>query len=478
MNHETAALHAFEALDRSVGETLVAQLEQQFRQRMGDQHWRAGMRLPSVRDLAAHLGVSRHTVVETYDRLVAAGLVESRRGSGFFVALPRRTARRRLRLPEPSPERQLDIAWLMQSMFQDMPAPDMPGSGLLPPDWLDAEQLASQVRAVGRSLGKGFSGYGHPLGFEPLRHQVALRLEGFGVAAEPEQILLCNGVTQAVDLILRQYSQPGDAVLVEQPGWFVLYARLHAFGLRPVGIPRSPDGLQTEALEAAIRQHAPRLLFVNPAVHNPTGTSTRPGIAHEILRLADVHDLLVVEDDTYGELHPGHPIRLAALDPLRRVIHVGGFSKTLSASLRVGYLAASPERVQELSTLKLLTGLTSPELAERVVHRVLAEGHFRRHLVRLRGRVDAAREKCLGIMQRWGLAEIIEPAAGMFVWANCGCDTEQLARAAAREQVFLAPGRLFLPDQPSTHWARFSVAMIDNPKAMRLLPRLIEAAAR
>ena len=230
MNHETAALQAFEALDRSLSETLVAQLEQQFRQRLSDRHWRAGMRLPSVRDLAAHLGVSRHTVVETYDRLVAAGLVESRRGSGFFVALPRRTARRRPRLPEPSPERQLDIAWLMQSMFQDMPAPDMPGSGLLPPDWLDAEQLASQVRAVGRSLGKGFSGYGHPLGFEPLRHQVALRLEGFGVAAEPEQILLCNGVTQAVDLILRQYSQPGDAVLVEQPGWFVLYARLHAFG--------------------------------------------------------------------------------------------------------------------------------------------------------------------------------------------------------------------------------------------------------
>ncbi len=478
MSQPSASPLDLDPLDRLSSDTLVAQLERQFRDRMGSQRWRAGLRLPSVRELAAHLGISRHTVVETYDRLVAAGLIDGRRGAGFFVASPRRNPRRRQAPLAPALDRQLDIGWLMQSMFQHMPSADMPGSGLLPADWLDAELLASQVRAVGRTLGKGLPGYGHPLGFEPLRHQIALRLEGFGVAAEPEQILLCNGVTQAVDLILRQYTRAGDAVLVEQPGWFVLYARLHAFGLRPIGIPRGPDGLQIEALEAAIHEHQPRLLFVNPAVHNPTGTSTRPGVAHDMLRLAERHDLLVIEDDTYGELHPGSPIRLAALDPLRRVIHLGGFSKTLAANLRVGYMAASPERIEELTTLKLLTGLTSPELAERVVHRVLSEGHFRRHLERLRGRVDAARERCLATMQRWGLAGLVEPAAGMFVWADCGCDTEQLARAAAREQVFLAPGRLFLPDQPASQWARFSVAMVDNAKAMRLLPRLIEAAAR
>src|SRR5690606_16477087 len=132
------------------------------------------------------------------------------------------------------------------------------------------------------------------------------------------------------------------------------------------------------------------------AVHNPTGHTVSAGVAHEILRIAERHDFIIAEDDTYADFHPGAPLRLATLDRLNRVILLGGFSKTLAASLRVGYIAASGKLLRQLTDVKLLAGLTTPMLGEMVVSRVLAEGKYRRHIQRLRCRVDHARHICLG----------------------------------------------------------------------------------
>lgn len=124
---------------------------------------------------------------------------------------------------------------------------------------------------------------------------------------------------------------------------------------------------------------------------------------------------------------------------------IGGFSKTLAGSLRVGYVAAQPERIRALTDAKLLSGLTSPELGERVVHRILADGQYRKHVQRLRERVDTARQRCLKLVENMGLVVHQEPLAGMFIWADAGRDTEVLARQMAAQGVLLAPGCCFLP---------------------------------
>ena len=460
--------------------TLAEQIADNLARRIREQGLRPGTRLPSIRRMAQQAGVSRYTVVDAYERLVAGGLAESRRGAGFYVRARREpvvAAAAGAAAPGAlaSPAR-VDIGWLLRSMFRDGAASNMPGgAGLMPPAWLDEELVNGAVRAVGRSARASMLTYGLPQGYLPLRQQIAAMLQAGGVPAHPEHNLLTTaGVTHGLDLIARHLIRPGDTVLVEDPAWFVIFGRLAAFGARLIGVPRLPDGPDIAVLDQMAALHKPKLFIINSAVHNPTGHTLSAGAAYDVLRLAERHDFLVVEDDTYGELHPGGAIRLAALDRLERVILVGGYSKMLAASLRVGFVAAEPGLIGRLADLKLLAGLTTPELGERVVHRVLAGGQYRRHVERVRARVDDARQRCLKGLARLGLDVETEPHAGMFVWADCGCDTELLARAAADRGMLLAPGTLFSPVQAPSTRLRFSVAMAENRHAWPMLERLLD----
>lgn len=438
---------------------------------------RAGMRLPSVRQLAEGSGVSRDTVVQAYDRLVAMGLVHSRRGAGFFVS-----AQRSVDALEPSfqleapaaLERAIDTPFLLRSMFQQGANPEASGNaGLLPPQWLDPEMLTGAIRSVGRSAGISLSGYGVAQGYAPLRQQIAAHLQAQDVPAHPEHNLLTvAGVTQGLDLIVRLLVRPGDVVFVDDPAWFLIFGRLQAVGAQVVGVPRGPGGPDIAALQTLAAQHKPRLFIANTAVHNPTGHTLSAGVAHALLKVAEEHDFLLVEDDTYADFHPGQPVRLAALDRLQRVLLVGGYAKTLAGSLRVGYIAAQADRLQQLVDLKLLAGLTSPQLGEMVVHRILSEGQYRRHVERLRARVDKARAQCLRRVEALGWRVLQEPQAGMFVWADCGMDSELLARRAAEHGLLLAPGVLFSPRQAQGRMLRLSVPLAQYPSAWELLARL------
>lgn len=454
---------------READTTLAAQLADDLARRIDGQGLRPGTRLPSIRKMAEQAGVSRFTVVEAYDRLVARGLVQSRRGAGFFVRARSRPPEGESSAPVLAPPTRIDTAWLLRSMFGPAAAPGMPGgAGLLPSDWLDPELVASAVRAVGRTVRGQLLAYGHPQGYVPLRQQIASMLQEQGLPVHPDRNLLTtSGVTHGLDLIARHLVRPGDTVLVEDPAWFVIFGRLAAFGARLIGVPRGPQGPDIELLEKVAAEHKPKLFIVNSTVHNPTGHTLSAGAAYDILRVAERHDFMVVEDFTYGELLPGGVARLAELDRFQRVILVGGYSKMLAASLRVGWLAANERIVQHLCDLKMLAGLTSCELGERVVHRVLVEGQFRRHVERVRLRVDEARERCLKRLLSLGYTVPHEPRAGMFVWADCGRDSEQVAREAADRGMLLVPGTLFSPTQAPSRMLRFSVTMVDDEAAWR-----------
>ena len=463
---------------RGSGVPLVEQLVTHVEGLVRSHGLRAGMRLPSVRQLAQDSGVSRDTVVQAYDRLAALGLVHSRRGAGFFVSAlrnlgaPQQPLEAAMRVAADQP---IDTPYLLRNMFQQGAVPEATGSvGLLPPQWLEPEMLTAAIRSVGRSAGISLSGYGLPQGYGPLRQQIAAYLQAQDVPVHPEHnLVMVAGVTQGLDLIVRLMVRPGDVVLVEDPAWFHIFGRLQAVGAQVVGVPRGPGGPDIAALQALAAQHKPRLFILNTAVHNPTGQTLSAGVAHALLKVAEEHDFQLVEDDTYADFHPGQPVRLATLDRLRRVILIGGFSKTLAGSLRVGYLAAAPERLRALTDAKLLSGLTSPELGERVVHRILAEGQYRKHVLRLRERLDSTRHRCLRLVESLGLRLHQEPLAGMFVWVDTGQDTEVLARKAAGQGLLLAPGVLFSADQQPSTMLRLPVSLADEPATLQVLSALL-----
>ena len=453
---------------------LVEQITGFLRTRIDERHLRAGTRMPSIRRFAEDNGVSRFTVVEAYDRLVAQGYLESRRGSGFYVReRPQPVRRAEPRAPAMI---RIDVVWLLHHLYaaNDDREVVLAGSGCLPESWLDEEMLHAGLRALARREPSALTGYGTPRGYAPLRNLLQVYLAELEIRAAPDNIVLTAGASQALDLVARYFLQPGDAVLVDDPGYYVLFGRLAAMGIRPIGVPRTAAGLDVERLDALAGEHKPRLFMTNSVLHNPTGTSLSAADAHRVLRLAEAHDFHIVEDDILADLHPGRAHRIAQLDQLNRVIYVGSFSKTLGAGLRVGFLAAHPDLARDLTAQKMLASLTTPELGERLVYQVLSDGYYRKHVDHVRARLARSLEPAIRNLERAGLTLFHEPAAGMFLWAHAGehRDAESLAAAAEREGIILAPGSLFSPSQARSPWMRFHVAYAGNPKLARFFESL------
>jgi DNA-binding transcriptional MocR family regulator len=473
------ALAAPQVLSRQAGESLVSQIVRSIEARINDKLLRSGARMPSIRQFAEQHRVSRFTVVEAYDRLVANGFLDSRRGSGFYV-------RERAAMIAPGTSRkaadampqQLDVVWLVRNMFRQYPGQKTPGSGLLPNDWLDGELVANGLRAISRQSQALLLQYGNPQGSVLLRQQLQLKLAELEIAATPEQIITTSGVTQALDLVARQFLLPGDTIFVDDPAWFLMFGSFATLGAKVVGIPRLPDGPDIAKLAELAAAHKPKLYVINSVLHNPTSTSLSAAKAFQVLKIAEQHGFTIVEDDIYCDLHPGSAVqpatRIAALDQLQRVIYLGGFSKTLAANLRVGYIATSPELAQQLSDRKMLTTLTTSDIGERIVHKILSDGHYRKHVDRLRTKLDGVRDKTIKQMERIGLTVDIATPAGMFVWVDAGCDTNLLAEKALAQGYLLAPGSLFSPNQlPSTRM-RVNVANMADVGVMRFLEREIK----
>ncbi|KIF83358.1 aminotransferase-like domain-containing protein [Noviherbaspirillum autotrophicum] len=475
------AIAAPQVLSRDSGESLVDQIVRSIEARIDDKLLRSGARMPSIREFAEQQRVSRFTVVEAYDRLVAKGYLESRRGSGFYVReRSPMTAAGSARVVEAASQ-QLDVVWLVRNMFRQYPAQQTPGSGLLPNAWLDGEMVANGLRAISRQCQTLLLQYGNPQGWLPLRQQLQLKLAELEIAATPEQIVTTSGVTQALDLIARQFASPGDTIFVDDPAWFLMFGSFAAHGAKVVGIPRLPDGPDIAKLAELAALHRPKFYVINSVLHNPTSTSLSAAKAFQILKIAEQHDFTIVEDDIYCDLHPGSAVqpatRIAALDQLNRVIYLGGFSKTLAANLRVGFIATSPEMAIRLSDRKMLSTLTTSDIGERVVYKILSEGHYRKHVDRLRGKLDGVRDKTVKQMERVGLAVDIATPAGMFVWADAGCDTNVLTEKAMQEGYLLAPGSLFSPSQlPSTRM-RVNVANMGDAGMLRFLEKHIGTAS-
>ena len=453
---------------------LPDQLAARFAQRIETHALRPGTRLPSIRSCAQESRVSRSTVVEAYDRLIAAGLIESRRGSGFYVRLRSNKLARRTTHAPSVPGTVLDVSWLLRAQRRQSPGSEQPGAGLLPENWLDHEMVAAAVRGVGRSRGSWLLKYGAVEGYLPLREALATRLAHVGIGAPPDQILTTAGATEAIDLVARRFLAPGDVVLVEDPAWFVMFARFAAFGARIVGVPRTAEGPDIAALESLLAREKPKLFILNSVAHNPTGSCISPANAARVLELAARHGFMILEDDIYGDLQGRHSIRLAALDDGRRVIYVGGFSKTLAASLRVGFIVAHPALAKELRDIKALTGLASAELCERVVARIIVERSYERMLERVRVKLDECRARTAEALTRMGAKIPGLPSGGMYLWADFGRDTNELATAGSREGILLAPGSLFSPTQLPSTWMRVAAATCLNDSAMKFLSRAMQ----
>ncbi len=324
-------------------------------------------------------------------------------------------------------------------------------------------------------------GFGTPQGFLPLRQQLQTRLEELEIGASTQQIVMVSGVTQAIDLIARIFVKPGDTVIVGDPAWFQMFGRFVAQGARLVGMPYTPDGPDLDALETLVQTWRPKMLVINSVLQNPTGTSLTAAQAFRILQLAETYDFIVVEDDIYGDLCPTNfpATRLASLDQLKRVIFLNSFSKTLAPNLRVGYIACAPEVANAITDQKMLVGMTSPELNERVLYKVLTDGHYRRHVERLRVRLDGVREKTVADVRKDRLQAVSRAVRrACFYGPTPAWIPKRLAAAGHEAGFLLTPGSLFSPHQSPSTWMRFNIANCGDPGLPAMLTGYADRVGR
>jgi DNA-binding transcriptional MocR family regulator len=474
-------------LTKSTSLTLAEQLSSRFAERINSRLLAPGARLPSVRQCALQQQVSPSTVVAAYDLLLASGQVEARKNRGFFVresnsnhgsnnrsnlalagvfinsnAINNITNKNAVivadKIVNPA-----NAAMLIRGMFHQTNDKPQPGMGVFPPDWLAASFVTSAVRKVtsGAALQQFSFQYGEPKGDAGLRRSLSNKLADINITAPIEQIITTVGATHALDIVSRTLLKAGDTVMVEEPGWAIEFARLQMLGLRILPVPRGPLGPDLAVMAQYCELHKPKLFVSVSVLHNPTGYSLTPQSAHSILKLANLHDFHILEDDTYSHIAPAHATRLSALDGLQRTIYVSGFAKILAPNWRVGYLAAPADLVERLLDTKLLGSLTTPSLLEKAVSWCIDQGQLRRHAQRIRTQLDAARSRTLKLALTHGCTLAAEPA-GLFGWVDTGVDTEALAQRMLDHGYLLAPGALFYADRKPSTLMRINFATTQN----------------
>lgn len=457
------------------GITRVEQVMGAVRARIATRALQPGARAPSIRAMAQAMNVSKSTVVEAYDRLAAEGVVEARRGSGFYVA--GRAAPLALSEIGPRLDRSIDPLWISRQSLEAGPGVLKPGCGWLPADWMPQDAMRRAMRALARTERVNLTDYGTPLGLTSMRSLLSRRLAERGVEAAPARIMLTESGTQAIDLVCRFLLEPGDAVIVDDPCYFNFHAMLRAHRVRVFGAPWTPHGPDLEVFEQLLSGHRPRLYITNSGPQNPTGATLSPVVAHRLLKLAERHDLTIIEDDIYADLEHEPAPRLAAFDGLERVVHIGSFSKTLSAAARCGFVAARADWIEGLADLKVATSFGAGQLSAELVLSILTDGGYRRYLAALRERLARARGETLRRLSGLGLTPWIEPQAGLFLWMRLpsGLDAGRVAQQALTDGVVLAPGDAFSPSQSATSYLRFNVAQSGDVRLYEVLARAMDA---
>jgi len=369
---------------------------------------RRGARAPATRVLAADLGLSRTTVLLAYEQLAAEGYLSGRHGSGSYVQAPgvpapppTRPARKRTAAPRLSRLGTTLVAPRLRPLLSTYVS-ERP---VLPYDFrYGAPSIADfPIRAWQRALGRRARraaarsyDYGHPQGSPALREALAAYLHrARGVPTDPAHILIVRGSQQALDLAARVLLDPGDAAVVEEPGFEGARNAFRAVGARLVLAPVDADGFDPQVLDGLDR-HA-RLVLVTPSHQYPLGGVLPFARRSALLAWAARRDAWVLEDDYDGDCrYEGRPLApLKALDEADRVLYIGTFSKVMFPALRLGYMVLPPDLVEAFVRARALADGGLATLEQEALADFIANGDFERHVRRLRARCSARRAALL-----------------------------------------------------------------------------------
>ena len=442
-------------------EPIYQQLAQHFRLKIESGRMVPGDRLPPTRDLAHQLGVGRISVVNAYAQLQTEGLIAAHPGRGTFVTGGNPPAAPPATLPRRAPN------GTMREMMRMASRPGVIAfSGGSPPEeFLPVEALRHALNTVIDRDGAAAVAYEEPDGYAPLRASVTEYVSSLGIQCAADEVLITGGAQQALDLVIQAVLGEGDRLLTGNPTYLGMLDVAHVRRVVPVGVPVDDDGLRIDALQMAVEDHRPGLIYVAPTYHNPTGTVMPLHRRRQLLALAAQYGVPVLEDAVYHELgyRGTPPPPLKALDEDGIVIHASGFSKILLPGTRIGYLIAGGAVRDRLAYVKQSADVCTPSLNQRAMHAYLASGALVGHLNRVRGELRKRRDVACEAA-RTHLppgCEWTEPAGGLYMWVRLpedGPTAAELYVTAVQHGVAYAVGSLFFTDHGGGRHIRLNFA--------------------
>lgn len=460
------------ALDRARTQAIYQQIAEQFEQQICAGKLPVGTRLPTIRELAAALGVTRLTAHSAYAELQARGWVESVVGRGTFVtsAAPARRLATLDTLAVSADAVMEDMGRIPAIRGLKSMAYAQPDTALLPAKAF-AEALAS-VQGTGGVHLPNLLAYATTQGDAGLRVELAKWLHDQQIDVTPDEILITTGATQALSLAALTLARPHDVVVVEQPTYVGNLHTLRTLGLEIVSAPLDEHGVALEALERIFRQRHPRFFFTIPSFHNPTGILMPEQRRRDVLTLALRYGVLIIEDDTYSQmsLDGPPPIPLKAYDEHGIVIYINSVSKTLMPGLRVGFLLASEEYFGAMLSTRRALDISGNALIQVALAEFMRRGEHRNHLRTVLPHYRQRRDAMLGALQvamphgtQWS-----RPSGGFSCWVELplGVSAEPLYHAAIDRGVAFTPGNVFFSEATNSPFIRLCFCNL-NAEALR-----------
>jgi DNA-binding transcriptional MocR family regulator len=477
-------------LNREDRTPLYRQIVRHIRERILDGQLPSGYHLPPERQLAVALSVTRATVKTAYDELKSEGLIDARVGRGTVVAAAKH--------PLPEPGFRHSVAW--SHYFRD--------DRLRPPDPLVRDLLDVSLRPGAISLAIGLPSPAHvPLGLfvrtvselavsagsqillqAPTEGHLALRtalsewLSQRGIRSSSEEVLILSGSQQGLHLTTRVFLNPGDTVIVEAPTYFGALEAFRRAGVHLISVPVDEQGMQVETLAALLRHQRPKLIYVQPTFQNPSSTVMSFERRLDLMRLITTYRIPVLEDDTYSELrYEGKPIlSLKAMDTSGLVMCLGTFSKLLFPGLRLGWLTADREVIQQFALAKQTEDLHSSTLAQWVAERMISSGALDAHVAEMRNVYRDKRDVMEHALRQnpiEGLTYQV-PQGGFYFWCEIKhpIDRARLAAAAGDEAVNFLPGYACFVDEPEGTFVRLNFSFPPREEIPEGIARFCRAA--
>jgi DNA-binding transcriptional MocR family regulator len=446
----------------------------------------AGEKVPSVRAASRSHSVSPSTVFKAYYLLEDKGLIQARARSGYYV---RELASASMNQPEPSRHTsegtEVDVSELIFSVLASLKDPDtVPfGSAFPSPQLFPLPRMAKSMAAAVRSMAPAAILSDMTTGNPELRRQIALRYSMHGVRLAAHELVVTNGAMEALNLCLQCVTQPGDLVAIEAPAFYACLQVLERLKLKAVEIAVHPrEGVDLDSLRDSMARLPIKACWFMSGLQNPLGASMNEAKKAALYNLLEQHQVPLIEDDVYAELHYGttQPQPVKRLDRTGLVMHCGSFSKNLAPGYRVGWVAGG-RYTEQINRLKLMTTISPSVPAQAAIADYLKHGGYDRHLRKLRDTLELQQGAMLAAAARYFPAgtRVTQPYGGYFLWFEFPeqVDSLQLFQLALAQGISLAPGPIFSPTQGFRHCARLNYGSPWDERSERAMAVLGEILA-